>query len=347
MLQMILSNLNHIELIWQPLVWVIPLPLIVMLLPKAKARSQSALKVPFYASMGFTTGTDERSTNRFRLILSLVCWLLLVLAAMRPQFVGDPISLPRSARDLLMAVDISGSMETADMELSRQKVSRLLAVKAVAGEFIERRVGDRLGLILFGQQAYLQTPLTFDRETLKTLLYEAEIGLAGKQTAIGDAIGLAVKRLRTQKTEDRVLILLTDGANTAGAVDPLKASELAAQEGLRIYTVGIGADKMTMRSLFGTRVVNPSADLDEDTLTQIAQNTGGRYFRAMDTQQLVQIYKTLDQLEPSAKDEETFRPITELYHWPLAVGFILVLFLTLLETGILVRAFHKITNRVN
>ena len=183
--------------------------------------------------------------------LAATAWCLLVLASCRPQWLGDPVEQAVSGRDLMLAVDLSGSMEEQDFIVNGKPVDRLTATKQVAGEFIKRRTGDRIGLILFGTRAYLQTPLTFDRQTVLTLLYESALGLAGENTAIGDAIGLAVKRLRKQSTESRVLILLTDGANTAGEVSPLKAADLAADENLKIYTIGIGADEMIVRSFFG------------------------------------------------------------------------------------------------
>jgi Ca-activated chloride channel family protein len=214
-------------------------------------------------------------------------------------------------------------MDVEDFIIDRSRVDRLTATKNIATQFINRRVGDRLGLILFGTQAYLQTPLTFDRKTVITLLNESAIGLAGENTAIGDAIGLAVKRLRKQQADSRVLVLLTDGANTAGEVTPLKAAELAAENGLKIYTIGIGADEMIVRSFFGNRKVNPSQDLDEKTLKAIADKTGGRYFRARNTQELDKIYHILDELEPVEKDKQYFRPKTELYFWPLAVALLL------------------------
>ncbi len=166
------------------------------------------------------------------------------MAAARPQSVGETVHLPVTGRSIMLAVDLSGSMQTPDMRSGSHAVSRLAAVKAVAGEFIKHRAGDRLGLILFGDEAYLQVPLTLDRNTVRTLLDEAQIGLAGQQTAIGDAIGLAIKRLRDEPIKNRVLILLTDGASNAGNVDPLKAADLAAREGVRIYTIGVGADEM-------------------------------------------------------------------------------------------------------
>jgi Ca-activated chloride channel family protein len=206
----------------------------------------------------------------------------------------------------MLAVDLSGSMDAKDFELGNRRVDRLTATKAVASDFIGRREGDRLGLILFGERAYLQVPLTLDRETVNVLLMEAFIGLAGEKTAIGDAITLAVKLIHDKEADarDQVLVLLTDGANTAGQVDPLKAAELASQVGLRIYTIGIGAEQMMISSLTGgMRRVNPSADLDEETLTRIARMTGGRYFRATDTASLQQIYRILDEMEPVAERE--------------------------------------------
>jgi len=228
-----------------------------------------------------------------------------------------------SGRDLLLAVDLSGSMSTKDFVLKGQQVDRLAAVKAIAGDFIRRRVGDRLGLILFGLNAYVQSPLTFDRKTVNTLLQESAIGLAGDQTSIGDAIGLAVKELRRNPAGNKVLILLTDGANDAGNVDPAQAAKLAAKEGLTIYTIGIGAESVMVPSLFGMQRVNPSQGLDEETLKTIAKATGGRYFRARDTSELNKIYSIIDRLQPVDQEKQTFRPQHSLFFWPLAAALIL------------------------
>jgi Ca-activated chloride channel family protein len=323
----------NIEFAWPLSLLALPLPLLsAWLLPRAPEASGGALRLPFYAALTAVAGEGPATRSRLRLVLAVFTWLLLVTAALRPQFLGDPVQLPVSGRDLLLAVDISGSMETQDMQLGRQVTDRLTAVKAVAGEFIERRQGDRLGLILFGDQAYLQAPLTFDRDTVRVLLNEAAIGLAGKRTAIGDAIGLAVKRLRDQPQQNRVLILLTDGANTAGSVDPQRAAELAATEGVRVYTIGVGADTMTVRSLFGTRQVR-NTELDEAALVSIADKTGGRYFRARDITGLEEIYQLLDELEPGSEDEEVFRPVHELYMWPLAAAVLLSMLIALISSG--------------
>jgi Ca-activated chloride channel family protein len=204
----------------------------------------------------------------------------------------------------------------------------------VVSNFIARRQGDRVGLILFGTHAYLQAPLTFDLASVERLLQEAPIGIAGGKTGIGDAIGLAVKRLRERPEGERVLVLLTDGANNVGEVTPEKAAELAAVERIRIHTIGFGAEAMRMPSLFGvfsSGIVNPSAEIDESTLQAVADVTGGRYFRAQSTEQLLEIYDLIDTMEPIEQDAETYRPIASLYHWPLGAAWLLALGLLALD----------------
>lgn len=307
-----------IEFAWPYVFAALPLPLLVALLTRpASKQPRAALRVPFFAAIPRSVFAQHAARPWLRRVLSLLAWLLLVSAAGRPQFVGEPVNLPITGRDLLLAIDISGSMDIKDMQLYDQPATRLEVVKDVAGDFIQRRVGDRIGLILFGAQPYLQTPLTFDRTTVSTLLGEAAVGLAGKETAIGDAIGLAIKRLQPQKSAKQVLILLTDGANTAGEVNPLQAARLAAQAGLTIYTIGVGADDYWGPGIYGLQRINPATDLDENTLKTIAQETNGRYFRARDTRTLMAIYRLLNELEPATRDEETFRPRQELYPWPL------------------------------
>jgi Ca-activated chloride channel family protein len=312
----------QVELAWPWMLLALPLPwLLRLLLPRAEPVGSAALRVPFFGMLSPAQPVAEPPSRRWSLWLALLAWLLLVLAAARPQWLGEPIPLPMAGRDLMLAVDISGSMTEEDMVIGGRAVDRLTAVKAVAGDFIERREGDRIGLILFGQQAYVQTPLTFDRATARTLLFESAVGLAGRETAIGDAIGLAVKRLRDQPTDERVLVLLTDGANTAGSIAPLKAAELAKQAGIRIYTIGVGSDPRTGFGAFGLNVGrNP---IDEATLEAIAEDTGGRYFRARDVRELQGIYGLLDELEPVESDQQTFRPVGELFAWPLGLALVL------------------------
>lgn len=314
-----------LSLIWPWVLALAPLPFVYRWWRKPADDQQAALFAPVYGQLAADSHSSPAVNRRNwpNLALLVLIWFACLLAASRPQWIGDPIALPTTGRDLLLAVDISGSMEVEDMAVNGSLIDRLNVVKAVVGDFVERRSGDRLGLILFGDHAYLQTPLTFDRLTLNTLLQEALIGFAGKGTAIGDAIGLGVKRLKDKDKNSRVIILLTDGANTAGEVEPLKAAELAAAYEVKIYTIGVGADEILRRSLFGTRRVNPSADLDETTLRAIATQTGGQYFRARNPKELVQIYATLDLLEPVSQDAETFRPTRALFHWPLGAALFL------------------------
>ncbi len=331
-----------IEFLWPLAALFLPLPVLVYFLAPKANRQEPALQVPFFQTASSyesaTTGGRTRSLLR-RLVLTLI-WSALVLAATRPQWIGEPISLPTSGRDLLLAVDISGSMGTEDMELAGAMTTRLAVVKDVVGDFVERRKGDRLGLILFGTRAYLQTPLTFDRNTVRTLLEETPLGIAGGKTAIGDAIGLAVKRLQERPAEHRVLILLTDGVNNVGEVDPVQAAKLAAQEDIRIYTIGFGAEEMVVPGFLFQRKVNPSAELDIETLTQIAELTGGLFQRARSTEELSQIYEALDELEPIEQDQETYRPVRSLYWYPLAFSLLLSMLFALLHPQITLWAMN-------
>ena len=290
-------------------------------LPRAQDTAQSALLFPFSPLLDKLQARSSALPKQSYRFLGILAWTLLVMAAARPQWIGESIQLPVSGRSLMLAVDISGSMEQQDMVVNRRAVSRLTAVKAVANDFIQKREGDYIGLILFGRRAYLQSPLSYDRQTVSILLDEAVVGLAGKETAIGDAIGLAVKRLKKQPEENRVLILLTDGANTAGSIDPLKAADLAAREKIKIYTIGVGDDSVKMGGFFGLQVIN--SDLDEETLMAIASKTGGRFFRARDVGELIKIYALLDEIEPLSDEQQSFRPVSELYQWPLALSLLL------------------------
>ncbi len=308
-----------LEFEWAWLFFLLPLPLLIRLISKpVKQYREQALQVPFLGD--FSHAPISNKGNNFSwliLLLSVLAWLALVSAVARPIMVGESISLPVKGRNIMLAIDLSGSMREQDYRLGDQWVDRLTATKFVADEFIKRRKGDRIGLILFADQAYLQTPLTFDRETVRKMLAEAALGLAGQKTAIGDAIGLAVKRLRTQKDNEHVLILLTDGENTAGNVSVDEAAEIAAQQNIKIYTVGIGADSQQSLNFF------QRSSLDEATLKKIAKMTKGQYFRARDTQEFQRIYAELDRLEPIVREQEQWRPRTDLFYIPLAIAVLL------------------------
>lgn len=313
-----------LELAWPWLLAALPLPLLaVWLLPRGKTASAHALRLP-HPGLRLEDSAQPAPVPAWRRWLALTAWALLVVAAARPQWLGPPEDIARTGRDLLLAVDTSGSMSIEDMQLGATTVPtpRFNAIQAIGADFIERRKGDRVGLILFGSRAYLLVPLTFDLGTVAAQLHESAIGLAGRETAIGDAVGLAVKRLRDRPENQRVLVLLTDGVNNAGELDPRKATELATANHVRIYTIGIGAEAMRVDSLFGSRVVNPSEDLDEAMLQAMAEQTGGRYFRARNSAELAGIYAAIDQLEPAADKSDNLRPIQELYWPPLALSLL-------------------------
>ena len=273
-------------------------------------------------SLREAAGTAARGAVPWLLALA---WLCLLAAAARPQRLGPPQAQRHSGRALMMAVDLSGSMRTDDMELAGQPVSRFGAVEAIAGDFIARRGGDELGLILFGSRAFLVTPLTYDLGAVRAQLQGAAVGLAGSQTAIGDAIAVAVKRLAALPEASRVLVLLTDGVNNAGDIAPLDAARAAKAAGVRIYTIGIGATRMRVPGFFGSQLINPSADLDAGMLTQIATMTGGRFFRATDSHQLAEAYRAIDALEPMPQHGPSLRLRHELFRWPLLAAALLLM----------------------
>ena len=314
-----------LEWAWPWLFLVLPLPwLVAYALPPTRTSAGSALRLPIQLH-GMDRADGVTPVSHWQRWFALAAWVGLVAAAARPQWIGEIESLPRTGRDLLLAVDASGSMSTEDMSIGGRAVSRYGAVKTIAGDFIRRRSGDRIGLIVFGSQAYLMTPLTFDRETVLKQLDESVVGLPGRETAIGDAVGLAVKRLRERAQDRRVLILLTDGVNDAGELDPRKAIDLAVSEHIKIYTIGIGAEAMRVDGFFGSQVVNPSADLDARMLTEMAQKTGGQFYRARNTDELAQIYRAIDKIEPADDAQQQYRPVDETFYWPLSAALLLMM----------------------
>lgn len=309
------------------------LPWLFVLLPLPwllQQRQQTPDRPLFFPPLARFAAAEQQQPQHKRwhlpALLPLLVWLCLLCAAAGPRWLGDPITLPQQGRDMMLAVDLSGSMNINDMVIEGQAYNRLDAVKHVLSQFIDKRQGDRLGLILFADAAYQQTPLTFDRTTVQKMLDDAVLGLVGQRTAIGEAIGLTVKRFNTYQSSNKVLILLSDGANTAGNIQPREALELAKAAGVKIYAVGVGADQMVQQGIFGPQMVNPSADLDEKLLTELASETGGRYFRARNLQELSEIYQLLDQLEPIERDQLNYRPQQSLLHWPLAVALLVLCF---------------------
>lgn len=260
-----------------------------------------------------------------QLTLLAGAWFFLVLTLMGPRFLEEQMETASHGHDLMLAIDTSGSMKGMDFTLNGEQVSRMAVVKGVAGRFVEGRYGDRIGLILFGDQAIMQAPLTLDAKAVEQLLRYAEPGLAGDSTAIGDAIALAVKKLKERPEGSRVLVLVTDGENTAGMA-PIEAARLAEKYGVRIHAIGVGSKgKVPFPDAQGHLTYRDDLIIDDEGLTRIAALTHGAYFRATDTQGLEQIYRDIDALEKTeAATRNTFIPVT-LYRWPLGVALLFLL----------------------
>jgi Ca-activated chloride channel family protein len=309
---------------WPWLLILLPLPLLIKRINLANVGGH--LQLPGITTTVTKTNSISHKGGRKRYWLM---WICLLLAVARPQWLGDPIELPSKGRDLMIAVDLSGSMQIEDMVINNQTVDRFTLIQHVLSDFIERRKGDRLGLILFADHAYLQAPLTLDRRSVATFLDDAQIGLVGKQTAIGEAIALAVKRFDKVDESNRVLILVTDGSNNAGNIEPDIAAQIAAKRNITIYTVGVGAEILERRTIFGKERINPSMDLDDVQLKKLANMTKGRYFRARNSEELESIYQEIDKLEPVSRDQLSYRPKSELFYWPLLMSLLISFLISL------------------
>jgi Ca-activated chloride channel family protein len=319
------------ELAWPWMLALLPLPILAWwLLPPYRAR-QASVQIPFFERLAAATGqTPQRGAvvlqrRRVQMIVAILIWVLIVAALARPQWVGDAVTREISARDLILAIDISGSMEQNDFRAADGvTLTRLDGVKRVVKDFIARRRGDRVALILFGTKAYVQVPFTQDLQTAAQLLEQTQVGMAGQQTAIGDTIGLAIKTLEGSSVKQKLLILLTDGNDTASRVPPEHAAEIAQQKGVAVYTIGVG---------------DPAASgenrVDLTVLQSVASTTGGRFFRAEDGAQLQAIYADIDRLAPAKLDTLSWRPKLPLFQWPLGAAVVLgvALWLGLWLTG--------------
>ena len=289
------------------------LPLLVKWFMPAKQTPQAALRVPFLIKLSQILGEKPHSgsvtltRNRWQRLGLWLCWLLVVMAVSRPQWIEEPITRELPMRDLMLAVDLSGSMGAEDfVGNSGQTVDRLSAVKDVLQDFIAKRKGDRLGLIFFGTAAFLQAPFTEDLTLCQQLLEEAQVRMAGPKTAFGDAIGLAIKHFEQSTMEKKVLIVLTDGNDTASQIPPRKAAAIAAEKGITIYTVGIGNPESVGEEAF-----------DEEELRAVAEASKGTYFNAQDGEQLQEVYAQIEVLEPQDVNTQSYRPKTDLFYIPL------------------------------
>ena len=310
---------GHLEFEYPWMFWFALLPLLMLFLPALKIRAE-ALYVPYFKKLQqlkggpAAEGVQIARRGAFTIILMYVIWGLLILSAASPQLVGEPEKQIKTARNFLINVDISLSMETRDWtDKQGQRVSRWEAVKEVMNEFISRRQGDRMGLILFGTQAYLQSPFTDDLEVVEALLKESEVGMAGAKTAIGNSIGKSVELFEQDSIQKKVMVLVTDGADSGSELKPIQAARMAATDSITIYTIGIGT-------------TGPQTyELDEYTLQEIAKASGGQYFRASDRLRLEEVYADLDLLEPIEYENQDFIPKRLLFYYPLMLAFILAM----------------------
>jgi Ca-activated chloride channel family protein len=305
--------------IW--LLLLVPLPWLIRRWLPAHHERKAAVRVPFMKRLAQLAGVQpgsrvavaKRPLSQW-LVLSLA-WLLVVVALARPQWLEDPVIKELPMRDLMVAVDLSGSMEARDFtDTEGNVVDRLSAVKQVLDEFFARRDGDRIGLILFGSAAFVQVPFTDDLAVVSELLEEAQVRMLGPRTMLGDAMGLAINQFERSEVEDRVLIVLTDGNDTGSLVPPERAAEIARDNSVVVHTIAIGDPTATGEQA-----------LDEKTLEGIASTTGGGYFHANDRAELEAIYAYLDEINPRQVDTQSYRPLTDLYYWPLAASMLLTL----------------------
>jgi Ca-activated chloride channel family protein len=319
---------------------VLPLPLLVWLVLPSYKEEQSSVRIPFFRLITVATGLKPAAgaivprTNWLQKVLSPLCWCLTVVALARPVYIEPPIQRIQPARDLMLALDISQSMETPDfISPEGKRITRIDAVKQVVDGFIERRTGDRIGLIVFGAAPYPQVPFTLDHATCRALLRETQAGMAGPQTMIGDAIGLAIKEFQNSEAQERVLILLTDGNDTGSRMPPVKAAEIAKDNRVKIHTIAIGNPKATGED-----------KVDVALMRSISGTTGGQFFLGQDQKQLAEVYATLDRITPKNYKTQSYRPKRQLFMYPLAVAILLLVgyqLVMFIWTGILALAARR------
>lgn len=299
----------------------LPLPwLIWRFLPPVREKV-TALRFPFFRRIAEAAGADPRegavvlARSRLQMAAALLVWALVVVALAQPERVGQPVEMTRAARDVVLAIDISGSMDARDFPGEDGKpLQRLEAVRNVVKEFVTGRDGDRIALIVFGSKAYVQAPLTEDLTTILDLLDRTQVGMAGPHTALGDSIGLAIRTFEASEIEDRLMILLSDGSDTASRMSPVNAAEIAAGDGVEIFTIGVGDPEASGENR-----------VDLVALQDIARRTGGAYFFAADESALTSVYDRVDAMAPRVTETLSFRPRKSLAHWPMGLAVLIAL----------------------
>lgn len=316
--------------VWPIVFLLLPLPYLLRRMLKPVAENDNAgvqaLRVPFFQLVEAFTLSGNRLNHRKTMWPLIFAWIFCVCAGARPVWYNDVSVVPQTGRHIVLTLDVSESMTIRDFDVNGREVNRLDVVKLLADDFLQKRTGDELSLVIFGNEAYTYVPLTRDTQTIRQLLGEIDIGIAGNMTAIGDALALSVANVSKLPAESRIVILLSDGSSNAGVVEVDEALKMAKKLGVKVYTLGIGSKAKVTRDFFGfAQQINPSADLDEETLRQIAQQTGGQYFRAYTTDNLKEIYDTINKLEPVEQKGEIYRPRTELFWWPFLLSIMCLL----------------------
>lgn len=302
------------------------LPLLWAIIRFTQPKDQHAIEHPYLRQLSTEDDKTRLKTSALSRWLWWLIWAFLVIALMRPQWVGPPLVQSMAGRSLYLTVDMSPSMEEQDMRWNGRTVERFQAMQAVVGEFIENRQSDFIGLVVFGSFADVQAPLTPDKLAVRDILFDLRPGMAGRETAIGDGLALASRQLRESESPDRVIVLLSDGSNNAGTVTPAEAIQVAQTSDIRVHTIGFGGEGQ--QNLLGFRF--RGADIDEAMLQQIATQTGGQYFRAKSTSELQAIFSLIDELETSERDLPEQRLVNELYWWPLSVALAFIFVQSLL-----------------
>ena len=315
-----MSILQNIIFVYSEVFFLLPLPLLMKRFNSISTAHRVALKVSFIEQLKQASGmalTEQQPVSRaskVQKLLAVVVWLLVILALSKPQWLEEPLIKEISQRDMLLAIDLSGSMETRDFSLEGDKVNRLEAVKAILIPFLQQRQGERMGMIFFGSAAFVQAPFTTDLNALSQLLNEAQVAMAGPRTVLGDSIAMAIKLFEDSKVDDRLLIVLTDGNDTSSRVPPEQAAKLAQQYQIKIITIAIGDPQNAGEH-----------PIDKDTLQMLADTTGGQVYFALDSESLDQVMAEINRLSPKQVEQQTLSPTTELYYIPLILGILLVL----------------------
>ncbi|HBF13360.1 MAG TPA: hypothetical protein DDW49_08275 [Deltaproteobacteria bacterium] len=295
-----------------------------------------------YSSLKLFSPITGKDSIRFHFprFFFMVGLALLIIALSRPQAGFKSTEITAEGIDIMLTLDTSGSMKALDFEIEGQRTNRMEVIKKVVDDFIAHRVSDRIGLVIFGDTAFTQCPLTLDYDILRSFLKFVRIGMAGESTAIGNALATSVKRLKDKPTKSKIIILLTDGSSNAGEVAPITAAQIAKDYGIKVYTIGVGSNlevPFPQETPFGTRIIRARLDMDEASLKEIANITGGRYFKATDTSELQKIYATIDQLEKTEVNMKQFKEVNELYFWFVGAALLLMMSGLLLENTLLMR----------